>query len=44
MPSEMIDKKMKFTYDNEYYKDLRESNSTKILGIWDDNDFGVNDG
>ena len=30
------------TYNNHWYSKLR--NKTKILGIWDDNDFGVNDG
>jgi hypothetical protein len=26
------------------YKELREGNYTKIIGIWDDHDYGVNDG
>ena len=26
------------------YTELRRSNRTKIIGVWDDNDYGVNDG
>jgi hypothetical protein len=33
---------MNDTYFDEYYKKLRLN--TKIYGIWDDNDYGVNDG
>ena len=44
MPEEMIEKKMNDTYNNKYYTELRNNNYTTILGIWDDNDFGVNDG
>ena len=39
-----MDELMDKTFNNAYYKDLRNNNYTKILGIWDDNDFGVNDG
>lgn len=35
---------MKLTFENPFYKKLRENGKTKILGIWDDNDFGINDG
>lgn len=40
----VIEKLMNQTYNNQYYKELRQNNKTKILGIWDDNDYGVNDG
>ena len=33
---------MNLTRDDEYYVKLREN--TTVLGIWDDNDSGVNDG
>ena len=26
------------------YSELRNSKNTKIVGIWDDNDYGINDG
>ena len=41
---EAIDEIMKLTYENPFYKKLRENGHTQILGIWDDNDFGINDG
>lgn len=44
MPSDLIDEKMNFTFENPHYKNLRTNNFTQILGIWDDNDYGVNDG
>ena len=31
------------SYNDPHYTLLRES-STKIIGIWDDHDFGINDG
>ena len=44
LPPEIIEANMLKTYENKHYKDLRENNYTRILGIWDDNDYGVNDG
>ena len=44
IPADIIEENMRKTYDNEHYKELRTNNYTKILGIWDDNDYGVNDG
>ena len=43
VPEELIEATMNDTYHDEYYTLLRQSNTT-ILGIWDDNDYGVNDG
>jgi len=43
-PEDVIESKMNQTWSNKYYTLLRQNSTTKILGIWDDNDFGVNDG
>ena len=43
LPAETIEYRMNQTVTNPYYKELL-AQGTRVLGIWDDNDFGVNDG
>jgi len=40
MPVEYVYKMFNTTYYEQYYQQLREK--TKIIGIWDDHDFGCN--
>ena len=41
--AEYIDYMYNFTLYDPYYKRLLNS-STKIVGMWDDHDYGLNDG
>lgn len=44
LPSEEeIRNRFNFTYNDKYYKQFRETN-IKIIGTWDDHDYGNNDG
>mmetsp|Transcript_9262 Transcript_9262/g.15575 ORF Transcript_9262/g.15575 Transcript_9262/m.15575 type:complete len:164 (+) Transcript_9262:192-683(+) len=42
LPWEKIEMRMNETWSNPHYQDLLSK--TQVVGIWDDNDFGVNDG
>ena len=42
IPAEEIERRMNLTRDDYYYSKIAEN--TTVLGIWDDNDYGVNDG
>ena len=42
LPAEEIERRMNDTNSNVNYRRLREN--TRVIGIWDDNDYGVNDG
>lgn len=44
LPDDLARAIMNLTYYNPHYEQMRLNEHTTILGIWDDNDYGVNDG
>jgi len=42
IPEWLIEKRFRITYYNIFYSLMKDK--TLILGTWDDNDYGVNDG
>ena len=41
MPAEYIKERLEMTKNASGYKELLES--AKVIGVWDDHDYGVND-
>eukprot|EP00347_Sterkiella_histriomuscorum_P000818 403374396 len=44
MPIDYIRGRLQQTYNDIYYKKFRENNVTRVLGVWDDHDFGIQNG
>lgn len=43
MPMEHVISKFNATNEYPFYNEMK-ANGTKIIGVWDDHDYGINDG